>query len=127
MKLVSLNVSLPRILEWHGEPVTTGIFKEPVDGPLMLRMLNLDGDRQADLSVHGGKSKAVYAYPSEHYGFWKNELPDMYLPFGMFGENFTTEGLFEDAVNVGDRFCVGKAELMVTEPFSSSSVGTKSL
>src|SRR5260370_18125996 len=127
MKLVSLNVSLPRILEWHGEPVTTGIFKEPVDGPLMLRMLNLDGDRQADLSVHGGKSKAVYAYPSEHYGFWKNELPDMYLPFGMFGENFTTEGLFEDAVNVGDRFCFGKAGLMVTDPFSSSSVGTKSL
>ena len=116
MKLISLNVSSPRIVAWHGEPVTTGIFKEPFDGPLMLRMLNLDGDRQADLTVHGGKSKAVYAYPSEHYEFWKNELPDMDLPYGMFGENFTTEGLFEQTVNVGDRFRVGKAELMVTEP-----------
>ena len=116
MKLISLNISLPRIVAWHGEPVTTGIFNEPVDGPLMLRMLNLDGDRQADLTVHGGKSKAVYAYPSEHYEFWKNELPDMDLPYGMFGENFTTEGLFEQTVNVGDRFRVGKAELMVTEP-----------
>ena len=116
MKLISLNVSSPRIVAWHGEPVTTGIFNEPVDGPLMLRMLNLDGDRQADLTVHGGKSKAVYAYPSEHYEFWNSELPDMDLPYGMFGENFTTEGLFEHTVNVGDCFRVGQAELMVTEP-----------
>ncbi len=116
MKLISLNVSLPRIVEWHGEPVTTGIFKEPVDGPLMLRVLNLDGDRQADLTVHGGKSKAVYAYPSEHYEFWRKELPEIDLPYGMFGENFTTEGFGEDAVNVGDRFRIGKAELIVTEP-----------
>lgn len=82
----------------------------------MLRTLNLDGDRQADLSVHGGVSKAVYGYPSEHYDFWKSELPEMKLPYGMFGENFTTEGLFEDAVNVGDRFRAGEAELMATEP-----------
>jgi len=82
----------------------------------MLRTLNLDGDRQADLSVHGGISKAVYGYPSEHYEFWKRELPEMELPYGMFGENFTTEGLFEDKLNVGDRFRVGGAELMVTEP-----------
>jgi MOSC domain-containing protein YiiM len=116
MKLISLNVSLPRIVEYNGEPVATGIFKEPVPGPLMLRTLNLDGDRQADLSVHGGITKAVYAYPSEHYEFWKTELPEMNLPYGMFGENFTTEGLFEDAVNVGDGFRVGEAELMVTEP-----------
>jgi MOSC domain-containing protein YiiM len=115
MKLISLNVSRPRIVEYNGEPVATGIFKEPVSEPLMLRTLNLDGDRQADLSVHGGVSKAVYAYPSEHYDFWKTELPEMNLPYGMFGENFTTEGLFED-VNVGDRFRVGEAELMVTEP-----------
>ena len=116
MKLISLNVSLPRVVEWHGEPVTTGIFKEPVDGPLMLRRLNLDGDGQADLTVHGGQSKAVYAYPSEHYEFWRKELPEMDLPYGMFGENFTTKGFVEDAVNVGDRFRIGKAELVVTEP-----------
>lgn len=116
MKLISLNVALPRIVEYNGGPVATGIFKEPVQGPVMLRTLNLDGDRQADLSVHGGVSKAVYAYPSEHYEFWKKELPEMELPYGMFGENFTTEGLLEEAVNVGDRFRIGEAELMVTEP-----------
>lgn len=116
MKLISLNVALPRIVESNGEPVTTGIFKEPKRGPVMLRTLNLDGDRQADLTVHGGVSKAVYGYPVEHYEFWKRELPGMNLPFGMFGENFTTEGLLEDALNVGDRFRIGEAELMVTEP-----------
>jgi len=116
MKLISLNVGLPRIVESNGEPVTTGIFKEPQQGPVMLRTLNLDGDRQADLKVHGGISKAVYGYPVEHYEFWKRELPEMELPYGMFGENFTTEGMLEDALNVGDRFRVGKAELMVTEP-----------
>jgi MOSC domain-containing protein YiiM len=116
MKLISLNIALPRIVEWNGDPVATGIFKEPVQGPVMLRTLNLDGDRQADLSVHGGVTKAVYAYPSEHYEFWKKELPEMELPYGMFGENFTTQGLLEDAVNVGDRFGVGGAELRVTEP-----------
>ena len=116
MKLISLNVGLPRIVESNGEPVTTGIFKEPKQGPVMLRTLNLDGDRQADLTVHGGISKAVYGYPVEHYEFWKRELPDMELPCGMFGENFTTEGLLEDSLNVGDRFRIGEAELMVTEP-----------
>jgi MOSC domain-containing protein YiiM len=116
MKLVSLNVGLPRIVESNGEPVTTGIFKNPASGPVMLHTLNLDGDRQADLTVHGGVSKAVYGYPVEHYEFWKRELPDMELPYGMFGENFTTEGLLEDALNVGDRFRIGEAELMVTEP-----------
>jgi len=116
VKLISLNVGLPRIVESNGEPVTTGIFKDPKQGPVMLRTLNLDGDRQADLTVHGGVSKAVYGYPVEHYEFWRRELPDMELPFGMFGENFTTEGLFEDSLNVGDRFRIGEAELMVTEP-----------
>lgn len=116
MKLISLNVGLPRIVESNGEPVTTGIFKEPKQGPVMLRKLNLDGDRQADLTVHGGVSKAVYGYPVEHYEFWRRELTDMELPFGMFGENFTTEGLREDTLNVGDRFRIGEAELMVTEP-----------
>ena len=116
MKLISLNAGLPRIVESNGEPVATGIFKEPKQGPIMLRTLNLDGDRQADLTVHGGVSKAVYAYPVEHYEFWKKELPEMELPYGMFGENFTTEGMLEEALNVGDRFRVGEAELMVTEP-----------
>lgn len=101
---------------WKGEPVSTGIFKEPVEGSVMLRTLNLDGDRQADLTVHGGVNKAVYAYPAEHYEFWRQELPEMQLPFGMFGENFTTEGLLEAEVNIGDRFRVGHAELMVTQP-----------
>src|SRR5947207_9476899 len=116
MKLISLNVGLPRVVEWNGGQVATGIFKEPVPGPVILHTLNLDGDRQADLSVHGGISKAVYGYPSEHYEFWQTELPEMDLPYGMFGENFTTEGLFEDNLNVGDRFRIGKAEVMVTEP-----------
>jgi MOSC domain-containing protein YiiM len=116
MKLISVNVGRPRLVSWEGRTVSTGIFKAPVDGPVTLRLLNLDGDRQADLTVHGGKTKAVYAYPFEHYEFWRNELPDMELPYGMFGENFTTSGLFEDAVHIGDRFRVGTAELMVTEP-----------
>ena len=99
-----------------GDPVSTGIFKEPVAGRVMLRTLNLDGDRQADLSVHGGPSKAVYVYPSEHYDYWKQELPEMKLPWGMFGENFTTTGPFESELNIGDKFRVGSAVVMVTEP-----------
>jgi MOSC domain-containing protein YiiM len=116
MKLISVNVGLPRVVTSNGEPVSTGIFKEPVAGRLMLRTLNLDGDRQADLSVHGGPSKAVYVYPSEHYDYWKRELPEMKLPWGMFGENFTSAGLFESEVNIGDKFRVGAAIVMVTEP-----------
>src|SRR5262245_30690895 len=116
MKLISVNVGLPREVAWQGKTVRTGIFKDPIDGPVMLRTLNLDGDRQADLSVHGGVSKAVYAYPVEHYEFWKSELPGMTLPYGMFGDNFTTEGLSEETTNIGDRFRLGGAEVMVTEP-----------
>jgi len=116
MKLISLNVGLPRIVLRDDEPVSTGIFKESVAGPVILRTLNLDGDRQADLSVHGGPSKAVYVYPSEHYDYWKQELPEMDLPWGMFGENFTTEGLSESELNIGDKFSIGSALVMVTEP-----------
>ena len=115
MKLVSINVGRPRLVLSKGQPVSTGIFKYPVAGRVMLRTLNLDGDRQADLTVHGGVSKAVYAYPAEHYDFWRVELPEMELPWGMFGENFTTEGL-DESVCIGDRFRVGSAEVMVTEP-----------
>ena len=116
MKLISINVGLPRVVTLNGKPVSTGIFKEPVVGRVMLRTLNLDGDRQADLSVHGGPSKAVYVYPSEHYDYWKRELPGMKLPWGMFGENFTSAGLFESELNIGDRLSVGSAVVMVTEP-----------
>ncbi len=116
MKLISINVSRPRIVVWHEQPVSTGIFKQPVDGKVMLRTLNLDGDRQADLTVHGGPTKAVYAYPAEHYDFWRRELPEMTLPWGMFGENFTVEGFEEATLNIGDKFRVGEAEVMVTEP-----------
>jgi MOSC domain-containing protein YiiM len=101
---------------WQGKLVTTGIFKEPVKGPVLLRTLNLDGDQQADLTVHGGVDKAVYAYPSEHYAYWRTQLPGVDLPRGMFGENFTTEGLLEEAVYIGDRFRIGEAEVMATEP-----------
>lgn len=116
MKIISLNVGLPRLVLRNGEPVSTGIFKEPITRRVMMRTLNLDGDRQADLSVHGGPSKAVYVYPSEHYDFWKRELPQMDLPWGMFGENFTTAGLLETETNIGDKFRIGAAEVMVTEP-----------
>jgi MOSC domain-containing protein YiiM len=115
-KLISVNVGLPRIVMNNGDPVATGIFKEPVAGRVILRKLNLDGDRQADLSVHGGPSKAVYVYPSEHYDYWEQELPGMKLPWGMFGENFTTTGLFESELNIGDKFRVGSSLVMVTEP-----------
>jgi MOSC domain-containing protein YiiM len=116
MKLVSVNVGLPRDVIWKGRTVTTGIFKEPVEGPVSLRRLNLDGDRQADLSVHGCQDKAVYAYPSEHYAYWRDAVPGTELSWGMFGENFTTEGFLEDKLNIGDRFRIGSALVMVTQP-----------
>jgi MOSC domain-containing protein YiiM len=116
VKLLSLNVGLPREATWHGHTVTTGIFKAPVEGRIKLRRLNLDGDAQADLNVHGGKDKAVYCYQAQHYEFWKRELPGRELPFGMFGENFTVDGLREDSVHLGDRFSVGSAEVIVTQP-----------
>jgi MOSC domain-containing protein YiiM len=116
MKVLSVNVGLPRIVEYNREPIATGIFKDPVEGVVKVGELNLEGDRQADLTVHGGYYKAVYVYPSEHYLFWRAEYPDMELPFGMFGENLTTEGLTEKNVNVGDRFRIGTAEFIVTQP-----------
>jgi MOSC domain-containing protein YiiM len=116
MRLVSVNVGLPRQVTWRGKTVTTGIFKEPVGGRIRLQRLNLDGDRQADLSVHGGPYKAVYAYPAEHYVYWRQQLPDRDLPWGMFGENLTVEGLSEDTVRIGDRYRIGSAELVVTQP-----------
>lgn len=116
MKLISVNVGMPREVSWRGETVFTGIFKSPVAGPVTLRTLNLDGDGQADLSVHGGFSKAVYLYPIEHFEFWRNELPDLDLTWGNFGENFTTQGLLEDNVFIGDTFRIGSALVRVSEP-----------
>lgn len=113
---MSVNVGRPRIVMREGTPVSTGIYKTAVTGRVILRTLNLDGDRQADLSVHGGPTKAVYFYPSEHYGFWHAEFPEMELPPGMFGENFTTSGLDELETNIGDKFQIADAVVMVTEP-----------
>lgn len=115
MTIVSLNVGLPREVEWHGRLVSTGIFKSPVSGRLPLRRLNFDGDRQADLTVHGGHAKAVYCYPFEHYEHWKGEL-GRELPFGAFGENLTTTDLDERSVHLGDEFEVGTARVVVTQP-----------
>ncbi len=116
MKLVSVNIGLPREVIWHGRSVTTGIFKQPVPGRVALRKLNLDGDRQADLTVHGGQYKAVYCYPIAHYDYWKRALPGRELPIGIFGENFTTDGLLEDSVYLGDQVSIGSAEVIVTQP-----------
>jgi len=115
MRVLSVNVGMPRAVEWQGTTVLTGIFKDPVAGSVPLRMLNLAGDAQADLSLHGGPDKAVYAYPSEHYSAWEARLGRRLLP-GAFGENFTTEGLVEDRVHIGDAFRIGTARLVVTQP-----------
>jgi MOSC domain-containing protein YiiM len=116
VKVVSVNVGMPRHVEYNGEPIATGIFKESVTGPVLVKQLNLEGDRQADLRVHGGRLKSVYVYPAEHYGFWRKELPDTDLPWGVFGENLTTEGLLETEVRPGDRLRIGTAEFAVTQP-----------
>jgi MOSC domain-containing protein YiiM len=116
MKLLSVNVGLPREIEWNRKIVRTSIFKEPVAGRIRVSKLNVDGDQQSDLTVHGGIDKAVYAYPSEHYSFWRRELPGMDLAWGVFGENFTTTGLLEDTLHIGDRLRVGSAEFVVTQP-----------
>jgi MOSC domain-containing protein YiiM len=116
MRVVSVNVGRPRTVTWRGRSVTTAIFKEPVPGRVPVRRLNLEGDGQADLSVHGGPDKAVYVYPAEHYADWRRELFDLELPPGMFGENLTIEGLREDDVHVGDRLRFGSAEGVVTQP-----------
>jgi MOSC domain-containing protein YiiM len=116
MRVISINVGRPRLHTWKGQTFSTGIFKEPVSGRIMLRRTNLDGDRQADLSVHGGPDKAAYAYPSEHYSYWARQFPGRDLPWGSFGENFTTEGLLETEVSVGDRYRIGSAVVMVKTP-----------
>src|SRR5437667_6414316 len=116
MKLISVNVGLPREITVGGKTVRTSIWKAPVQGRVHVSTLNLDGDQQSDLSVHGGVDKAVYVYPSEHYSYWRTQLPDVELPWGAFGENFTSEGILEEQTRIGDRIRVGSAEFMVTQP-----------
>jgi MOSC domain-containing protein YiiM len=116
MKLMALSVGGPRNVEWRGEHVRTSIFKERVTGVRHVAALNIDGDQQSDLSVHGGPYKAVYAYPSEHYPFWRSELSEPDLAWGGFGENLTTEGITERDVSIGDRLRIGTAEFVVTQP-----------
>ena len=115
-KILSINVGLPREVAWRGKTFRTSIFKAPVSGRVRVARLNLQGDQQSNPTVHGGTDKAIYAYSSEHYAFWRNELPGTDLPWGAFGENLTTEGLLEDKVHVGDRFRAGSAEFIVTQP-----------
>ncbi len=123
--IVSVNLSQVRVIEWQGQKFPTGIFKTPVKGPVKVGTLGLRGDVQADLTVHGGTEKAVYAYPSEHYEYWKEQL-QIELPFGMFRENLTTQGLLEESVHTGDSFQVGSAELIVTQPrFPCYKLGMK--
>jgi MOSC domain-containing protein YiiM len=116
MQVLSVNVGLPRTVDWNGKAVSTGLFKAPVKGSVVVRTLSLEGDGQADLSVHGGVTQAVYAYPSEHYEFWREALPGTSLRWGAFGENLSTTGLAEDEVQVGDEFRIGTVRLRATEP-----------
>ena len=116
MKVLSVNVGLPREVVADNRLVTTSIFKSAVSGRIPIRNNNLAGDQQSDLSVHGGRAKAVYAYPHEHYEFWSGQLPGIQLRPGNFGENLTVEGLLEDDVHVGDRLKIGSSELVVTQP-----------
>lgn len=116
MRIISVNAGLPREILHDGKVIRTGIFKQPLAGKVRVTALNLVGDEQADLMVHGGPRKAIYAYPAEHYEFWRKELPEVNYSWGMFGENLTTEGLAEKDLNIGDRLWIGSVELMVTEP-----------
>ncbi|MGI4886804.1 MAG: MOSC domain-containing protein [Janthinobacterium lividum] len=116
MHLLSVNIGLPQDVEWRGQTVRTSIFKRPAAGPVAVRAEHLAGDGQADLRVHGGPDKAVYAYPHEHYAYWQQHLPAELLVPGAFGENLTTSGLLESAVPVGARYRVGTAVLMAVQP-----------
>jgi MOSC domain-containing protein YiiM len=116
MKLISINVGQPRAVQTHDKTIMTSIFKAPVAGSVLITRLNVVGDKQSDLTVHGGPDKAVYVYPAEHYAFWRKELPEVNWGWGAFGENFTTEGLLEDTIHIGDRLQIGAAEFVVTQP-----------
>ena len=116
MRVVSVAVGMPRTIVWQGEPVETGIFKEPVAGRVPLGKINFEGDGQSDRVNHGGLDKAVYAYPIEHYPFWRDFLGKDDLPFGALGENLTVEGLLEEDAHIGDVLRVGTATLRIAQP-----------
>ena len=117
MKLLSINVSKPKPIQYGGKTIHTGIFKTPVSGTVMLRKKNIDGDGQGDLRVHGGTYKAIYGYPIEHYAYWQQELQRDDLTYGQFGENLTVEGILEEAAHIGDVFQIGATvKLQITQP-----------
>lgn len=116
MRILSVNVGTPREVEWEGRRIETAIFKAPVAGRVRVLAENLEGDRQADLRVHGGPAKSVYAYPHEHYAWWAPQFPSQPMTPGTFGENLTLEGWLEDAVHAGDLFRAGSAEFRVVQP-----------
>lgn len=116
MRIVAVSVGGPREIAWEDRIVETSIFKAPINGRLRVRWLNIEGDQQSDLTVHGGFDKAVYCYPAEHYAYWRDQLPGVELPWGSFGENLTTEGLLEEEVFIGDEYRIGTAEFSVTQP-----------
>ena len=118
MQVVSVNVGKPQEHEWRGQRVTTAIFKSPVEGLVAVGKLGLEGDEQADLTVHGGADKAVYAYPQEHYAYWRSQLPDYSFGPGNFGENLTLAGLTEEAIHIGDQLRIDTAVFTVTQPRS---------
>lgn len=116
MQVLSIHAGQPQTVEWRGYVVTTSIFKQPVTQRVAVGKLNIQGDRQSDLSVHGGPDKAVYIYPSIHYPFWRTQYPDLTIAYGMLGENLTVDGLREDNTYIGDTFRIGTAEFTVTQP-----------
>ncbi len=126
MKLVGVYVGKPKPVPWEGKDVVTAIFKSPVDGPVKVRTLNIDGDEQADLEVHGGTDKAVYAYGLDAYPWWRKALKKDHLPPGSFGENLTFSRLVEREFNLGDIYTLGSCRLQVCQPrFPCSRLGIK--
>lgn len=115
MRVLAVSAGRPKLSEFRGTEVMTSIFKYPVEGRVAVRTMNLDGDAQADLNAHGGRNKAVYLYPQEHYAYWRQELGEELAP-GSFGENLTTEGVLEEDVCLGDELEIGSARFSVTQP-----------
>ena len=114
--LLSVNVGLPKNVSWQSRTVFTGVWKSAVDGPRMVRRLNVDGDGQGDLEGHGGEQRAVLVYQIESYRYWADHFGREDFEFGQFGENFTVTGLGDDEVCIGDRYRIGEAEFEVSQP-----------
>ena len=115
-RLIAVNVGLPKDVSWRGRIVHTGVWKHPVEGPQMVRTLNIDGDGQGDLGGHGGPHRAVLVYQLESYDYWRTQLGRDDLEYGQFGENFTVDGLSDDEVCIGDRYEIGQALFEVSQP-----------